>query len=98
MFAAGQKYLFESILGIRQEEGMFILSPNRIVELKYAYGKVCVDRGNFVEVRIKQRKKDTLVIVKKGEKSKVRLLIDGERKILEKHSIRLYLNHDKIGE
>lgn len=97
MFVAGQKYLFESVLGVKQENGTFIVSPNQISGVKYVYGKICEHVDDYVEVRLKRNGKNVLLFVKKGRRSKVNVSMKGLEKTLTKRCTKLCLRVDDVG-
>lgn len=75
MYAASQKYLFESLLGITYKNGKFVVSPKPIKSLAEIAGKVQIDRNDYVYVKIKNSPQKTSVEIRVGKNSKVVLQI-----------------------
>ncbi len=82
MFSASQKYLFESLLGIKYEDGEFTVTPKRIAGLKQVSGTLRIGKGNYVKVKIRNTKKHTFVFVIKGNRSEVTIKAGNAKKEL----------------
>ena len=93
MFAASQKHLFESLLGISYEKNLFVVSPRRIDGLKRLKGTVRRGDDDYVCVKVETSLQSTKIKIRKGKRCNLVIRLDGNEEVLYGNSKKIVIKN-----